>query len=209
MHITLFGSAFNPPHLGHALIIQDFLEAGVCDQLWLLPANAHSFGKDMIEPHHRLEMTKLFLTSLPLHLQSKIKICPIEIDHNQTTGNTWDTHQLLQSKSTYLADTLKLSHDDLRLTDYSFLIGSDQLKKFHHWGNYQKLLKVMKFWVYPRADFPAKPLHPGMEVFNTPHQSITNISSTMVRYRLSQGYSLDIHLPTQVTTYITKHKLYS
>ena len=47
MKVTLFGGSFNPPHLGHALVIAEFLESAITDELWLLPTINHAFGKDL------------------------------------------------------------------------------------------------------------------------------------------------------------------
>lgn len=196
MNITLFGGSFNPPHLGHALIAQDFLAYDHTDELWLLPAYQHTFGKDLAPAHHRLEMSKLLVNYLNIkHKTLNIKLCSLEIDH-QLSGQTYQTLQLLKSKP---------SNTDV---SFSFLIGSDQLPHFHKWHHHQELLEQMTFWVYPRVGFPMDSLLPGMKAFTHPDQTITNFSSTLIRHRLEHNTDTSLLLPQTISDYIQKHQLY-
>lgn len=207
MNITLFGSAFNPPHLGHAFVIQDFLEVDHCDELWLLPTNISSFGKELLPAETRLEMCNLFIEDLPTALQSKIKICPIEIDLN-LNGETYLTLQTLKSQSEYLKDTMNLSESQLQYVEFSFLMGSDQLPNFHKWTNWQELLDEMTFYVYPRVGYPLEPLKPGMKPFTHDHQIVTNISSTIIKKRKRDKKEYQITVTTRVANYIKDKNLY-
>lgn len=213
MHTTLFGSAFNPPHLGHALVIHDFLAQHLCDQLWLLPNVTHSFGKHMAPTNHRLAMTQLFLKFLQHKLDAKryplnaIKLCPIEIDLN-LSGRTYDTLQALKFNPDYLVETMKIPRSKLPTTNYNFLIGSDQLPIFDKWYRYQDLLDQMPFFVYPRASHPNQPLRPGMRLLDHPHQTITNLSSTLIRHQLKAHQTSSLLLPPDIIAYINQHHLY-
>jgi len=213
MHLTLFGGSFNPPHLGHAIIIQDFLASGLTDQIWLLPAHSHTFGKDLAPSHHRLEMADLLIdfllaTSTSSHVSlNPLKLCPVEIDF-QLSGHTIDTLEILTSNHEYLRENLSLDYYDLRRGEYSFLMGSDQLPQFHRWGRWQELLQKMIFYVYPRAGHPMEPLHPGMKPFVHSTQTITNFSSTLVRNRLTKNQDVSLLVPPTIIRYIKTNHLY-
>ena len=43
--IAVMGSAFNPPSLGHKDVVEQALKQ--CDQVWLVPAFRHAWGKKM------------------------------------------------------------------------------------------------------------------------------------------------------------------
>ena len=43
--IAVMGSAFNPPSLGHKDVVEQALKQ--CDQVWLVPAFRHAWGKSM------------------------------------------------------------------------------------------------------------------------------------------------------------------
>ena len=59
MKIAVFGSAFDPPHIGHDLIVNTLLGNQLVDEVWLLPAKCHASGKSLVSEHHRLAMLKL------------------------------------------------------------------------------------------------------------------------------------------------------
>ncbi|MBU1085461.1 MAG: nicotinate (nicotinamide) nucleotide adenylyltransferase [Candidatus Beckwithbacteria bacterium] len=189
MNITLFGGSFNPPHLGHQIVINQAFELiPKIDELWLLPDYKHAFEKRkfFIDSKHRLTMTKM----LENH---KVKTNTCTFD-NKMPGNTI-------FHITYLKEKYP-QHQ------FSFLIGSDNLSTFHKWPKYQTLLKIMPFYIYPRSDYPFKPLYPNMHPLKHPLQIITNISSTVIRNRINKNLSTNHLLPEKIAKYIKKNQLY-
>lgn len=190
MNILLFGGSFNPPHLGHEIVIRQAFELiPTIDQLWLLPTFHHAFGKDLILAADRLEMCKLLIQD-----SKKTKICSLEIDQH-SNGSTYESLQLLKAK--YPNHT------------FSFLMGSDQLPTFDKWDNYHKLLEEMPFFVYPRGSHRHPITYPNMTLLESPTQIITNISSTLVRHRLQNHLPVDHIVPANVLEYINVHSLYA
>jgi len=192
MNITLFGGSFNPPHLGHEIVLKQIFELKLIpglEQIWLLPEYRHSFAKNIyLAPvKDRLAMTK-FLENHKIKTQT----CCID---NKMSGNTIE-------HITYLKKTYPEHH-------FSFLIGSDNLKNFHRWPQWQNLLKLMTFYVYPRHGCPFKPIYPGMKPLTDPRQIVTNISSTMIRERVKQRLSVEHLLAPEVWRYIKRKKLFS
>lgn len=57
--IAVFGSAFNPPHRGHADAIRQLLPE--FNRILVIPNAAHAFGKAMVSFEHRLQMTRLLV----------------------------------------------------------------------------------------------------------------------------------------------------
>jgi len=189
MNITLFGGSFNPPHLGHKIIIQQAFELiPNIDELWLLPDYQHAFnkGRTFVKAKHRLAMTKMLEAK-----KVKTETCTFD---NKMPGNT-----ILHI--TYLKKTYP-QHN------FSFLMGSDNLKNFHKWPQYHKLLKLMPFYIYPRAKHPFKPLYKNMYPLEHPLQIITNISSTTIRKRIQNNLSINHLLPDNISNYIKNNNLY-
>lgn len=191
MNITLFGGSFNPPHLGHEIVLKQIFALKLIpdlDQIWLLPEYQHSFAKntDLAPASHRLTMAKFLLQP---HV--KIETCCID---KQMSGNTIE-------HIAYLQKTYPEHH-------FSFLIGSDNLPGFTKWPQWPELLKLMLFYIYPRLGCPFKPLYPNMKPLTHPAQIITNISSTMVRQRISQGLPVEHLLPREISRYITLNLFY-
>jgi nicotinate-nucleotide adenylyltransferase len=64
--IGVLGSAFNPPTLGHADLIQQAMESGQFHQILLVPSFNHAFGKVMADYHLRCQLVSKFLQDLGL-----------------------------------------------------------------------------------------------------------------------------------------------
>lgn len=189
MNITLFGGSFNPPHLGHEIVMaQAFDLIPDLEQIWLLPDYQHSFTKNLsLAPvQHRLNMAKM-LENHRIHTQT----CNID---QKMTGDT--INHITYLKKTYPQH------------NFSFLLGSDNLKTFNLWPQWQTLLTLLPFYVYPRAGFPFKPIYPHMNPLIHPLQVITNISSTIVRRRLQANLTINHLVPVKVAEYIQAHRLF-
>lgn len=200
MNITLFGGSFNPPTLGHEIVIDQIFKLKLIpdlDEIWLLPEYQHSFAKNqtLISARHRLAMTEFLLRpASPSQGGPGVKIETACLDQ-KLSGNTIDHINYLRS--------VYPQHR------FSFLMGSDNLKAFDLWPKWQRLLKLMTFYIYPRRGFAFKPLYPNMIPLVHPRQKITNISSTMVREKLKQGENCADLLPKAVAGYIKQKRLFS
>lgn len=75
MKIAVFGSAFDPPTLGHLDVIKQCLD--VFDEVWLVPSYSHAFGKQMSHYFHRVEMTRAFVKDINM---ASVKMIDCESD---------------------------------------------------------------------------------------------------------------------------------
>ena len=48
IRIAVFGGSFNPPTMGHAMVVQWLLWSGKVDRVMLVPSDGHPFGKSML-----------------------------------------------------------------------------------------------------------------------------------------------------------------
>ena len=64
MRVAIFGGSFNPPHLAHQMAALYVLETAAIDELWIVPAFQHPFGKVLAPFAHRLEMCELAAAAL-------------------------------------------------------------------------------------------------------------------------------------------------
>lgn len=183
MNIALLGGAFNPPHLGHLMIAQQVLDFTEVEEVWFLPNYGQSPPKPVASVEDRVAMAKLLL--LP-----KTRVSTIEIDNK------------LDGETVRILPFLPKEHS------FSFIIGSDQLPTFHLWLDWEKLLKAMPFWVFPRYGYPNEPLYEGMKVINHELLVGSNISSTKMRERAAKRLPIDQFVPESIAEYITQHGLY-
>jgi len=194
MKIGILGGAFNPPHFGHQLVSQQILDFTDLEEIWLTPCFKHTFQKELAPVSYRVTMTKMLENK-------KIKYCGIEIDQ-KLSGETLELMTLLTKKYP--------QHQ------FSFIIGSDNLKSFKKWGQWQKLISTYDFYVFPRPRFGFKLDKFGLTKPNYRFHLIkhhllihTNISSTNIRKRLKQGLSITYLVPQNINLYIKKHRLYN
>lgn len=193
MNIILFGGAFNPPHIGHLVVIQQALELIKADQLWILPDNIGSFGKNLAPKNHRVEMSKLLIEELPKSSKKNVKLNTTLIDEN-LSENTFEYVNILQKKYP--------QHH------FSFLMGSDNLRNFKKWHKWDELLNNMTFYIYPRNGYSQKDILKNMILLDSKTQVITNFSSTIMRERAKKGLSLTNFIPKSVLNYLSTHSLY-
>lgn len=172
--ITLFGAAFDPPHLGHRQIVISLLQQKLANEVWLLPVGEHAFAKPLSAAKKRLDFLKALVLDLPDNLQPKVRIEKIELEQ---TGTSY-SYQTLQ--------TLARKFPEHK---FSFVIGSDNLARFNEWDNYQQMLREFPFYVYPRADYPLEPILPGMKLMVDVKK--VDVSSTQVRERQAAGQRVD------------------
>ena len=199
MKVMLFGGSFNPPHLAHQQIAKTVLKAGLADQLWYLPVGKHDFIKEVVPAKQRLEMLELILPKAgePFYEEMRIEDCEIRY-----------------FKTSYTATTLDYLSARYPQHQFSFLMGSDNLAKFHLWydqlgRDYRYLLKHYPIYIYPRVNFPLKPLYKNM--ISLSQLKAVAVSSTQVRKALSGGdkqVSLKHLLDQRIINYIRKQHLY-
>lgn len=63
MNIAVFGSAFNPPSLGHKSVIERLKHY---DLVLMVPSIAHAWGKEMLDYSVRCDMVEQFIADLQL-----------------------------------------------------------------------------------------------------------------------------------------------
>jgi len=120
--IAVFGSAFNPPSLGHKSVIESLSHF---DQVLLLPSVAHAWGKQMLDYETRCEMVDLFIQDLNMSnvVRSKVEETLYQPGENVTTYAV-----LSELQSNRPQD------------DFTFVIGPDNFFKFAAFYNAELIL---------------------------------------------------------------------
>ena len=111
--VALYGGAFDPPHLAHVFTLTWLLQLADVDEIWVLPAASHVFGKRMSPFEARLAMLQAVLDALG---SPRIRICTIETEL-PGTGRTFDTLSALQARHPDHAFRLVLGADNLSEAD--------------------------------------------------------------------------------------------
>ncbi len=133
MKRIIFGGTFDPIHQGHESIVKAAMEHCGADNCIIVP-NLKTNYKDISTPAiHRLNMVKIVAQ------KHHWTVDEYELNHTESVSYTINTVRHL--KSIYPSDELYL------------LIGSDQLNEFHHWYQYEEILKYVTLLVYPRSHY--------------------------------------------------------
>lgn len=187
MKIGILGGSFDPPHIGHYLVVRQILDSRPdIDTIVLMPAYQHQWKPQFTTASDRLAM----LSSLVLE---RTEISDIELKRKGIS---------------YTIDSVREVKKKTNAQIY-WIIGSDIVPEFHKWEKKEELLKEVEFLVFPRDPFHLpENLPEGFELITDEKLITTNISSTGIRKRLKEGLSITNMVPRQVEEYINKHKLY-
>ncbi|MDP5252653.1 MULTISPECIES: nicotinate-nicotinamide nucleotide adenylyltransferase [unclassified Vibrio] len=123
--IAVFGSAFNPPSLGHKDVIESLSHF---DRVLLEPSIAHAWGKEMLDYATRCTLVEAFMSDLNL---SNIDCLRLESELYQDS-ETVTTFQLLEK-----------IQDLYPNADITFVIGPDNLLKF---GQFYRANDILARW---------------------------------------------------------------
>ena len=111
--IAVMGSAFNPPSLGHKDVVEQALKQ--CDQVWLVPAFRHAWGKSMAPYPQRCQMVELFVQDIA---DPRVSLCAIE-------------HEIAGEQPVYSYDLLAALQTRIQPNDQLLLvIGPDNAAAF-------------------------------------------------------------------------------
>ncbi|MDH7476638.1 MAG: nicotinate (nicotinamide) nucleotide adenylyltransferase [Microgenomates group bacterium] len=198
MKIAILGGSFNPPHFGHLLVAEQIIGFNGIEEVWLMPCFIHPLGKKLAPAKDRLKMVKM--------LENKnIKVSLFEIRRR---------------KISYTIDTLETISKKYSQHHFYWIIGSEQIKEFKKWRNYQELVKKYNFIVFPRdiikpkeiidelKKFFGKKAYTNFLPFFNQKMIVSNISSSMIRERIKKGQEIKYFVPEKVEFYIKKKKLY-
>ncbi|MEI8634466.1 nicotinate-nicotinamide nucleotide adenylyltransferase [Vibrio sp. PP-XX7] len=122
LKIAVFGSAFNPPSLGHQSVIESLTHF---DRILLVPSIAHAWGKSMLSYEIRCQLVDAFIADLN---DPKIACSQIELQLHQP-DHVVTTYAVLNGLQTLYPD------DEL-----TFIVGPDNLLKF---GEFYKAAEIL------------------------------------------------------------------
>jgi nicotinate-nucleotide adenylyltransferase len=198
--IGIFGGSFDPIHLGHLLIAEQFRSELSLDLVKFIPAKISPFKLDYVPTadKHRMEMIHLAIGANP-----NFELDPIEI-HRGGVSYTVDTVEQLQASEPQ--------------AQWYLLIGADSLIDFKKWKSPEKLLRMVRLVVAKRGGCPEPDWTQldgivSCEDFLSIQKCrldipVVEISSTGIRHRIKEDRSIRYLVPASVEVYIHEHQLY-
>jgi nicotinate-nucleotide adenylyltransferase len=210
--VGIFGGSFDPIHIGHLLIAQQFVQDMRLDKVKIIPAKVSPFkvGYEPTSDKHRLEMLKLAAGANP-----HFEVDPIELNRGGVSY-TIDTVRALQQTDS-ASETVPGEQNGPGV-QYYLLVGADSLKDFKKWKSPAELLRSV-FLVVARRGGEPEPCWGELEGIVSAEEiaqiqsrklelPAIEVSSSDIRRRIEQGRSIRYLLPAAVEVYIKEHGLY-
>ena len=178
----IFGGSFDPIHNGHinmALNAQKSLKGDVL----FVPAPISVWKDNSVSAEHKIKMLEIAIKDIP-----GFYIDTYEID----SGN----------KTNYSIDTVRHFKNKFPNDELYFLIGTDQVNKFHLWKDADELAKLAKIAYFVRPD---------VKIENDNHQKFDMIKIEgpgIVAASSDIRQLINTEINPEVLLYIIEHKLY-
>ena len=201
MRLGIFGGTFDPVHFGHLALAEECLAVAGLDEVWLVPAASppHKGGKKLSRFDQRKEMLELAIAG-----NEKFKVEPMEADRPGPSF-TIDTLEEIQKRK---------PNDELFL-----IIGGDSALEFSTWKDPAKIasLATIIVRIRPGVIMPTeqefisqlgKELGVQSKVIFVAGPPYLDVSSSLLKERVSNNKSVRYLLPRAVEVYIQQKKLY-
>ena len=132
IRLGILGGTFDPPHRGHLHISRIALKKLKLNKLiWIVTKKNPLKKKPYLKIEKRIKLSKKITSN-------EKKIFVKYFDNKIKSNNTFD-----------LLNYLKKKQKKIKLY---FLIGADNLVKFHRWNNWKKIPELAKIVIFPRGN---------------------------------------------------------
>lgn len=201
MRLGIFGGTFDPVHFGHLALAEECHAVAGLDEVWLVPAASppHKGGKKLSRFDQRKEMLELAIAG-----NEKFKVEPMEAD---------------RPGPSFTIDTLEEIHKRKPNDELFLIIGGDSALEFSTWKDPAKIasLATIIVRIRPGVIMPTeqefvsqlgKELGVLPKVIFVAGPPYLDVSSSLLKERVSNNKSIRYLLPRAVEVYIQQKKLY-
>ncbi|MBI3194912.1 MAG: nicotinate-nucleotide adenylyltransferase [Ignavibacteriae bacterium] len=190
-HFGIYGGTFNPPHLGHLIVMESVQDQCKFDKVFFIPAASPPHKP---EQHIAPALARFEMTSLAIQHNTMFEVSDIEITR---TGFSYTIDTIRQLKT--------LNPD----TTFSLIIGADNFLEIDTWKSPEKIFEHAELVVMNRPGYEHS-ISKSLYLNDAMMVTVPNIgiSSTDIRRRVKQGRSIRYLVPQDVEHYIYRNGLY-
>ncbi len=192
MTVAVFGGAFDPPHLGHVVLVRAALEHFGFGRILVVPAGDPPHKEVTTPAEIRARLAELAFADIP-----ETEISPLELEPGGPR---------------YTVDTLRCLRE--RYDDLTLLVGADQFAGFLHWREPDQVLELASLAVASRPGYHDEELRPVLTALARPERisffpiPAHPVSSREIRARVCDGLPIDDLVPRPVAAEIDRLSLY-
>lgn len=201
--IAVGGSAANPPHIGHYVLVNTLLASRRFDQVIWIPSGVRVEKPDFVSPDHRVAMTLLTFPSKWFWEPQTVFMINFGDVYGENTATIDHLERLQQLNPD--AEITWFTGVDSVMPDEKFG-GKCEIEAT--WKRGGELLKHWRFLILSRPEFPDPyklDLPSQFEVLDAPQIGTT---STLVREKVLKGEPFEHLVSPGVAAYIKRHSLY-
>ena len=188
MKIGLFFGSFNPMHIGHNVIASYMVEFSDLDNVTFVvsPQNPLKKKHSLLNQYHRLMIIRMEIED-----NSKLQVSDIEFSMPQPS---------------YTIDTLIRLKERHPENQYAIIMGSDNLKNFNKWKNYQQILDDYSIYVFQRPGFEINEFHKNIHIVKGVPQM--EICASFIRSSIKEGKDVSYLMPEKAWKYTDEMNFY-
>ena len=185
-NIGVYAGSFDPVHLGHIAIVNHLLSKGILEKVIIIPTGDYWDKKNITDMKERINMLRIFEND--------------RIIIDSTIGKYQYTYEIIKSLNT------KYKNVNLH-----FIIGADNLEKFHLWKNVELILQNKVIVINRNGIDAMKYINKFKEkdsfIVIEDFKEI-NISSSEIKERIKNKKDTSDLIDVRVADYIKKNNLY-
>jgi nicotinate-nucleotide adenylyltransferase len=194
--LGILGGTFNPPHVGHLVMVEEALDQLGLDRVVLMPVAKPPHKASLADPGTdvRLELCRLAAAG-----EDRVEVSDLEIQ---------------RGGASYTVDTLRALHERAPEHALTFIVGGDMACSLPSWREPEAVLRLARLAVAERDGLRREdiaqrlaPLYSGDRVafFDMPR---IDLSSSAIRARVAAGRPLRYLVPDPVIDAIRSRRLY-
>jgi nicotinate-nucleotide adenylyltransferase len=194
--VGILGGTFNPPHVGHLVMVLEALDQLDLDRVLLMPVAQPPHKEALSDPGAdvRLELCRLAVAG-----EDRVEVSDLEIE---------------RGGASYTVDTLRALHERDPEHALTFIVGGDMAYSLPSWREPEAVLELARLAVAERDGLRREdiaerlePLHEGDRVvfFDMPR---IDLSSSAIRARVAAGRPIRYLVPDPVVDVIRARSLY-
>ena len=198
MRLCIYGGSFNPPHVGHAAAVRAAQRETGIDEMLIIPA--------AMPPH------KVLASGSP-DAAERFRLC--ELAFGSMPGVTVSDMELRREGKSYTVDTVRALRAEHPEAELCLLIGTDMLRTFDEWCEFQEILNSVTLLATARDDDELETVRHHAERLETAYGARVEVietpplplSSTQIRRLLPERHGAEFLAP-KVYARVIQKRLY-